>query len=384
MNKKLFILLNFLIIIISILDYKAIPFYDKLGLDFSNQYGFHHCVDDSKVVYKRPAVDCLDFEARPYIYPPLLYVFFSWTRIFDSVDYAYYFFVALYFVSFIAIVYIWSDKKLTSLFFGFGLFFTFPSLFLIERGNSDLFITLTWSLGYFFYTKKKQWKAGFLLAFSVFAKLYPLYGIVILAGQFIRNFLENVKTVKSFIISAILLVLLTPNLWFVYLVDVLPKWSKSSLPLMSIAHSLKSLPMLGGMIFLLMIISWFIASYKSSRDKMGLVWAGAIAISTFNNGVSYDYNLVTFFPLALCLFNYLLDSELSVLKYIFLGICFFIFGSRYPLESFQSYLHVKLLFVSISLITIPIIIYDLAFELKKINAKARFLLSKAQSILKFK
>ncbi len=366
MNKKLFILFNFLILIISTLDYKTIPFYDRLGLDFSNQYGFHHCKDDSKTIYKTPAIECPDFEARPYIYPPLLYVFFSWTRLFDSVDYAYYFFIILYVISFLAIIYIWSDKNIPSILFGLGLFITLPSLFLMERGNSDLFITLAWSLGYFFYSRKKHWKAGFFIAFSVFAKLYPVYGLIVLSGNLIRNFVKNVDVVKSFIVSTLIILFITPYLWFIYIFDVLPKWMNSSLPLMNITHSLKALPSGGGFLFLVILLLWFLASYKVNPKNIGIIWSGCLAIATFNNGVSYDYNLVTFFPFAIFMFNYLRKSDHIILEILFLTACSFVFGSRSLFDPSALYLNSRVYFLAFFFIITPFVVFDLSFDFRKI------------------
>jgi len=376
MSRKLFILLSFVVLFVSVLDYKIIPFYSRLGLDFSNQYGFHHCQNDSQIVYKTPAVECPDFEARPYVYPPLLYVSYFWTRLFNSNDQAYAFFVFLYLVSFILIIYIWSNRSLISILFGIGLFFSFPSLFLLERGNSDLFITLSWSLGYFFYSRRKEWFSGAFLAFSVFSKLYPVYGIMILFGHIYKNFFKNINLVKSFTLSSLFFVLITPYLWFIYLVDVLPKWIKASLPVLNLAHSLKSLPVGGSLLFFLAVACWFIASLKVSREKIGFVWSGALALSTFNNGVSFDYNLVTFFPLALYLFDYLRESKSSLLKYLFVGTCFAILGSRYPFQNVESYPKFRLVFIAISMIAIPYLCFDVSFEFKKLLARFRFYLSR--------
>ena len=372
MNKRLFILFNFLIIFVSILDYKVIPFYERLGLDLSNQFAFHHCVDDSKVVYKIPAVECPDFEIRPYIYPPLLYAFFSWTRLFDSIDFAYYFFVILYIISFLAIIYIWSDKNLVSILFGLALFFTFPSLFLIERGNSDLFITLSWSLGYYFYSMKKQWKTGVFLAFAVFAKLYPVYSLIVLSGNLIKNYVKNIDAIRSFLISAFCFLLMTPYMWFIYIVDVLPKWMRSSLPMMNITHSLKSLPFGGGLLFLLILLFWFIASYKVSNKKIGIVWSACLAISTFSNGVSYDYNLVTFFPFAICMFDYLRKSNYFILNILFLTSCAFVFGTRSIFDPTILYLNARVYFLALFFIVTPFVIFDLSFDFKKIINLLRF------------
>jgi hypothetical protein len=142
MNKSIFIIISFLIIAISLLDIKVIPFFPEIGLDFSNNYGYHHCQESPLSIYEIPSDKCQDFQNRSYVYPPLLFQLFAWTKFFDKFESAYYFFVLLHTLSFLLIVYVWAEKNLLSLTFALGLFVTYPNLFLLERGNGDMFVAL--------------------------------------------------------------------------------------------------------------------------------------------------------------------------------------------------------------------------------------------------
>lgn len=367
MNKKLFIALSFLILLVSLLDIKIIPFYKKLGLDFSNQYGLHHCVEGPETVYKKAAKDCLDFEGRPYVYPPVMYQMFSWTKLFSTVEGAYYFFVFLHIISFLGIVFIWAEKKILPIIYGFGLFVTYPNLFLLERGNSDMFIVFFWSFAFWLYRQEKYWLSGSFLALAVFAKLYPVYALIILAPFVLRDLKKHRDLILGFALGVALIVLIAPNLWFEYLVDVLPKWSSAKTPIYNLAHSLKSLPWpsLGSAIYLAGVAFWMIAASKSNVRRINWAWAGGLAICTFNNGVSFDYNLVTVFPLAIVGFSYFLNNKNTFLSSLFLLLTASIFGFREVFVSVPHYPLIRLILMGVILAILPYPLFDLGHEFKR-------------------
>ncbi len=369
MIKKYFLpFVCFLILIVSLHDIKVIPFYKEPGLDFSNNYGFHHCEPGPLSIYKIDPSKCADFEARPYVYPPLLYQLFSWTRMFDSSASAYWFFIFLHLASFLLVVYIWTEKNLLSLLFGLGLFFTYPNLFLFERGNSDMLIVLFWSLSYLAYKKNQYNLTGFLLAVSLFSKLYPIYSVLILFAFFYDKTNERNQILKSSILTGLGIFLISPFLWIEYVFTVLPAWSGIKLPIFNLAHSFKSIPGsgIGTIVFALVLLFWIVAARKSSRQRLGWIWAGGLAISTFNNGVSYDYNLVTIFPLAMLGFNQLTrESNNKFLALSFIVLFFTVFGFRDILSHFSVYPLARLWLIALSLLIIPFVLFDLSSEKRR-------------------
>jgi hypothetical protein len=379
MSKVVFIFLSFLILVFSLHDIKAIPFYKTIGLDFSNNYGYHHCENSNDSIYKIDPRKCADFEARPYVYPPFLNFLFSWTKIFKSSESAFVFFLFLHIVSFLIVVYVWSEKNILSYLFSIGLFFTYPNLFLLERGNSDMFIVLFWSLAFFCYQKKLFKLAGCLIAISVFAKLYPVYSLLILAFYFLSKTFTRDQIFKSFLVTGVLIFIASPFLWYEYIVYVLPGWSGIKLPIFNLAHSLKSIPIsgVGAGLFMISLLTWIIAARKSSEKFLVWVWSGSLAISTFNNGVSYDYNLVTLFPLSMVAFNNL--SRLNghyILKFVFLILFFISFGFRELLASFAPYPLMRLLLFGATLICIPFILFDVSHEIKKAWFQIKFFIAR--------
>ncbi len=368
MNKKIFIGLSFLVLLIGLLDFKYIPFYTRPGLDFSNHYGFHHCKESDVTIYKKEAKDCLDFEARPYVYPPLMYPLFSWTRLFPTFDGAYYFFVGLYVLSFIGIILIWADKKILPIIYGLGLFITFPNLFLIERGNTDLFITLFWSLAYWFYKKDNQWVAGFFIAIAVFSKLYPVYSLFVLAFFILRNLKLNTRLIYSMGIFAVLILIAQPSLWFEYFVDVLPSWSGNTQDILNLAHSFKSLPKpLGSVLYFTVLAFWATASSKLNEKYVAWVFAGGFAISTFSNGVSFDYNLVTLFPLLILMFAHLMNYMNRTLSIAFVLLTFLSFSFREIFISLPVFSGFRIVLMGLCLVSIPYLMFDLGHEIIKLK-----------------
>jgi hypothetical protein len=368
MNKNLFYSLSFIIIVFSLLDYNVIPFYSRLGLDFSNHHGFHHCKETPESIYKKKAVDCLDFEQRPYVYPPLMFTLFSWTKIFINFNDAYYAFLFLSFLAYALILMIWSNKKWLPILYGIGLFFTFPNLFLLERGNTDLFITLFWSLAYFFYQKNKFWAAGFFLALPVFSKLYPVFALFILSFYVLREIKLHRNLILGFVAFSFLFVVMDYQLWFEYLVDVLPKWSKSTTGVLNLAHSFKSIKTpLGSLFYLSAIFVWSLSAWKTAKHNVHWVFASGLALSTFNNGVSFDYNLVTVFPLLIIGFREINNRKgwLSPIALLIFGaLCL---GFRYPFVSFDQFPLVRLWMLAICLVLMPLQYFDLSFEVKRLK-----------------
>jgi hypothetical protein len=276
-------------------------------------------------------------------------------------------------------VYIWADKNILSILFSLGLFLTFPNLFLLERGNSDLFIVLFWSLAYFCFSQKKSALTGVFLAISVFSKLYPVYALIVLAAFYNKKSQDQLKVFKAFIISAICIALISPFLWFEYLVDVLPGWSSAKTPIYNLAHSLKSLPypIIGSGIFYFCFLFWIMAALKAGEKRLGWIFAGGLALSTFHNGVSFDYNLVTVFPLAILGFNYFSTyfstrSNNKLLASCFLLLFFTVFGSRQVFINFEIYPHIRLYILGLILMIIPFTFFDLKHEVKRVQALAKF------------
>jgi len=376
MNRKIFILLSFFTVFISLFDIKLIPFYHRLGLDFSNHYGFHHCnLSDQDTIYKIDTNKCSDFENRKYVYPPFMFQLYNWTTWFNSVDGAYYFYLLIHLISFFIIVLIWSEKDKLTILFGLSLYISYPNVFLMERGNSDLLIVLFWSLSYLSFKKMKYFLTGFFLAISIFAKLYPLYSLIVVFPLILCNAKYFKKISLSLVFFSTCILLLSPVLWFEYLFEILPGWSSLVMPPNILAHSLKSLPYFfnAKIIFGIILLSWLLASYKSGVRRENWIWGGALAISTFNNGVSFDYNLVTMFPLFILGFKHFSLHSKSSQSFTYVALLLVVLGSRYFFQLFDFYPILRLYSFGLLLTVIPISIFDLGFEMKRYSNKLKFI-----------
>jgi hypothetical protein len=215
---------------------------------------------------------------------------------------------------------------------------------------------------------------GALVAISLFAKLYPLYALIILAAFFIREHPEKKRLLQSFTLTSVCIFLLSPLLWLEYLIDVLPGWTSEKTAIFNLAHSFKSIPLpfVGTAMYFVCLLFWALASSKASEKRIGWVWAGGLAISTFNNGVSFDYNLVTLFPLAILGFNYLSKNENKFLGVCFSLLFFTVFGSRELLVNFSAYPLIRLFIMGFSLAAIPFLYFDLGHEFKRVRSQIKF------------
>jgi hypothetical protein len=158
------------------------------------------------------------------------------------------------------------------------------------------------------------------------------------------------------------------QLWFEYLVDVLPKWSKSTTGVLNLAHSFKSINApFGSLFYFSALVVWSLSAWKTAKHNVHWVFASGLALSTFNNGVSFDYNLVTVFPLLIIGFREINNRKgwLSPIALLIFGaLCL---GFRYPFVSFDQFPLVRLWMLAICLVLIPLQYFDLSFEVKRLK-----------------
>jgi hypothetical protein len=98
-----------------------------------------------------------------------------------------------------------------------------------------------------------------------------------------------------------------------YLTVVLPSFSDQISELLVYSHPLRALPApfaigLGA----LLLGSWAAASWRRLGEERLLIFAGALAISTYFSSVSWDYNLITAYPLLLLVAARALEPDSSL------------------------------------------------------------------------
>lgn len=310
--------LSFAVLCIGISSSRLIPFGPFPGLDFQNLYAFHTCdygQYESLVPYSVPGQTCQDALGRDMIYPPLLYWSYFWVRPFEFEPALYLQWIVLV-ASLGFSVWVWTRRSID--FFGWvavGLcILQYPTLFSLERANTDLVVVALWSWAYLKAKKREWFFAGVLMAMACHFKVYPVIAVsLILLGWLSSRItycprpIQAIKYGKVF--SGLSLGIMALSLWFFrdireYFYIVMPKLSVSRAYVVGFTHSpVVYIPWFNGVIAYglaaIVYVLWCLRARTDRNDSY--VFAGSLALSTYFSGVSFDYNLVTVLPLMILL-----------------------------------------------------------------------------------
>jgi hypothetical protein len=313
----------FLYMLVSIASIASIPILRPWGADLHNLQIFHECAR-GRSPYDISGPACGDLWRRPMIYPPLMYHSFGWTRGL-TLERAMHIWITITFVGFAAILVLWTrgiarERRSDSdweiwLFIGL-LLFQYPFVFTMERGGTDIGAVLGWTLAAYFFTKRWITAAGAMAGLAVAYKLYPIFpcvviSIALLVAAFRSKEFGRLDFLKFGGASAATFI--GSNLLFYseakpYFTRVLPEFADSlghgggvfthSIPTFVGADYRLFARLLG----MLVVVPWIWASPRALAKRGDLVMAGVLAMSTFMAGTSWDYNLVTMYPLFVVLF----------------------------------------------------------------------------------
>ena len=303
---------------LSVATFKSVPPSGKpWGLDLQNLHAFHAC-SFKDAPYEAKGFQCGDWLRRPFVYPPLLYWSFVWTRglTWETVRDAWTVLTGAILVASPILLTRGAGDRLArgaAILFGVVLGTQFPAVFAFERGNTDIPVVLFWSVGALLYLKGHRISAGLLIGAMAPYKLYPAVGCVVLvaglAGMALRGDrarrVEALRFAGGLFLGAVIPTLFLAGMTSKYLRDVLPGFA-AHLPGVSLhSHSVPATfrpPLYGpklvsGALILLWSGAAFLRFDKNPRE----VLVGALAITTYVAGTSFDYNLVTAYPLLVVL-----------------------------------------------------------------------------------
>jgi hypothetical protein len=193
----------------------------------------------------------------------------------------------------------------------------FPTSFSVERGNSDVVGLILWSLSFYCFKRKQGFWAGILGALAIYPKIYPIFAVGVLICYIVPSIIRGSVDRKYYfrclagglVGLAVPAMLQMPQL-IQYVSEVLPRLAIMNGTLSAVAHSIWGLfdPGLGSVrnfgvvsVGFLMLIPWAIFGMRSLESNVGYVFSGALAVSTFFAKTSYDYNLITVYPLLVTL-----------------------------------------------------------------------------------
>jgi hypothetical protein len=310
-----------LLVLIAIPGVQFIPGWgNTFGLDLHHVQAFHTCASRN-APYSATGSACGDPLVPFMVYPPLLYWSFIWTR-FVSLSVGRWLWAAV-----IALVLLgvplawtrpdrdaaapWARGRLAACIFGTVLLLGFPALFAMERGNNDVLVVLAWTLSFRFFQSDRSFLGGAMAGLAVALKLYPLLAAVVVVAGLLGAALTGGRRRWGAAALALAGIVLVPALVSLLLLDDTLQYLTARLPIFaaqisevavyshSVPATLGAAPARGLGVALLLV--WATVAFFRYSRRPREVLAGALAISTYFAATSYDYNLITVYPLLVVL-----------------------------------------------------------------------------------
>lgn len=305
------------LLILSIHGVTWIPFYSFRGLDLHNLFTFHNTCPEWPIPYEKSGSQCGDTLNRPMYYPPLVYWLMGWTRFVNFYQADLYWGFAIILLTGLGTWFgaVTEKRKTHWIWLLWGLLLLqMPMVYAVERGNNDALIIPVFMLGAFCFHRGRVFISGALLATACWMKVYPVIPSVVLLAAFSidrdlrRAYFKNFFF--GFLASGIFWAsVLFPDSYR-YVFEVLPPFAGAHGGFGVSSHTLYAgktsvfvkLPYLA--IWTYFVIRLF------KRDPI-FVFAALLAISTFFQNISNDYNLITTYPFLFLLMNRLLRRSMN-------------------------------------------------------------------------
>jgi phage shock protein PspC (stress-responsive transcriptional regulator) len=330
-HSKFLILVGLMIASIAALS--AIPFMLPWGADLQNVHVYEHCTH-GRSPYLIGGQECGDLWGRPFFYPPFLYAFFFWMRPLTLAATMRIWAIFLY-AGFAAIFYVWArliapeapardDRTRYEVpVFCALLLFQYPFVFALERGSTDTVTVLFYTLGAYLFTRRRLWLAGAAAGIAAGFKLYPVLAVVVVVMSLLLALRSGERRVAcgrqigrwgwlqfggGALAASAATLLAFPKDSLIYLRDVLPGFASMLTFACEFGHSVPTsvgaeYPGFAHLISVALLGLWAWAGARAiARGEEAWALAGALAICTYSPRTSYDYNLVTTYPLLLLLF----------------------------------------------------------------------------------
>jgi hypothetical protein len=353
-SAKFLLLVVFLVLSMGSLTY--IPFIKPLGVDLLNIVLYQKCASGTSP-YLVDAVTCGDPLARGMYYPPLLFHSFAWVKGMDhrAVMRVW---VPFSLLAMAGVFYAWtrliarerSDARSFEIpIFCALLAAQYPFGFAIERGQTDIVAVVLLTLGCYAYVRQKPAWMGVAFGTATAFKLYPIFacaivGVALVLAQLAQRERPRAEWLRFGLAAVAAFV--GCNLVFyrdakLYFTKVLPEVSAIVTPAARWvhAHSFSSLvgPDYSGFTWAFcagLVALWGWATSRAIlRHDAPIALAGSLAPTTYFAGFTYDYNLITTYPLLLMLFLRARKTDRWAL--LALGL-FAIVGDRRLFENYEA------------------------------------------------
>jgi hypothetical protein len=309
------------LLVASVPSFRLIPFGPFWGLDLQNLHAFHSCVGRNDP-YLVSGAQCGDSYSRDMYYPPALYWSFAWLRLVMLQTGVVIWAIVIVLGTLGALI-AWLPPRMPRPWRAvFGLFLAlllaqYPLAFAVERGNNDVIVLVAWTLAMRLWLAGSRTASGFVAGAAIALKLYPIFACTVIAVGLAVNAVRDRasrRAVAAFAAggaaaTALALALLHEQTMY-YVTHQLAYFATLEAPAAVFSHTLPPLaPAWNGWLLKApLLLAWGAAATRLLRRDPILVFAGALAITTYFASVSYDYNLLTTYPILLVLFSRTLGS----------------------------------------------------------------------------
>jgi hypothetical protein len=313
------------LLIVGLFSLRLIPFYEPLwGLDLQNVYAYQTC-DDAREsgIYSVSGDLCGDEKGRSFVYPPAMFHAFFWVGWFTfGTAVLIWNFAMVASMLAVGVVWLWMDgrpragwRTVGLAIFWLLLLAQFPFAFALERSNNDVLPVVLWTAAAALFVGRRIAASGAAAGLAIILKVYPLVSFAIVFVGAIRVRLRLAAVLG---IGCVLGALVGSVPWWPetveYATRVLPELAELPRELSISNHVLDALPLLPVVrvaVGLALVGSWFLAASTRLDSSPSMVFAGALAISTYFSSISWDYNLITAYPLLLLVTARALDPTRS-------------------------------------------------------------------------
>jgi hypothetical protein len=317
-RTKFLLLVAFMVTCVASLS--AIPFLMPWGADMQNVHAFQQCVHGQSP-YLVDAKACGDIWSRPFYYPPFLFACFRWVRPL-TLETTMRIWTMFLVGSFVGIFLAWAKhitrerpagERYQVVIFCALLLLQFPFVFALERGNTDTVNVLLYTVAAVLFARRRILLAGVAAGLAAGFKLSPIVAIVVMTGALVLARAQVGRWAwLRFGGGALGAFALTLVVFFGeakrYLLDVLPKYADTITVTREWSHSIPTFVgayhgKFGMFLGACLVAAWVWAGGRAlARGDAAMALAGSLAVSTYIPRTSYDYNLISVYPLLLLLF----------------------------------------------------------------------------------
>jgi hypothetical protein len=213
------------------------------------------------------------------------------------------------------------------------VFFLLPMRYALERGNVDAFVVLVYGFGIYLFVRERRVGAGVAFAAAAWLKVYPVIPVLILLGATFGDPENRERYFKPTALGYLFggagfALLLFPDSYR-YVVDVLPRFSRERGGYQPHTHILYKSAWSWVFLKLPILFLWGRMTARALEKDPILTLTAGLAISTFFQNVSNDYNLITTYPFLFVALKRLLHPRTTKGEFAILLLSFVVFvGDR--------------------------------------------------------